>query len=86
MVVGCVVVWLCDTVYLSPQGLWHLEVVMFSINNATSRANSELLNIKAIANDPLVDPVKRMAAILEIAREYERSLTAGGFGHMTRPK
>lgn len=57
---------------------------MFCVTNVTSRANSELLNIKAIANDPVVDPVKRMAAIVEIARKYEASISAGGFGHLTK--
>lgn len=57
---------------------------MFSVTNVTSRANSELLNIKAIANDPAVDPVKRMAAIVEIARKYEASISASGFGYLTK--
>lgn len=50
---------------------------MFSVTNVTSRANSELLNIKAIANDPAVDPVK-------IAHEYEASISASGFGYLTK--
>lgn len=57
---------------------------MFCVTNVTSRANSELLNIKAIANDPAVDPVKRMAAIVKIAHEYEASISAGGFGYLTK--
>lgn len=59
---------------------------MFHITNVTSRANSDMLSIDLVIENTRLSSVERMARILQIAKDYENSVSGGRFEHLTRTK
>ena len=55
---------------------------MYGPTNVNSRANSDLLSIRMIADNVALSPEQRMARIVEVAREYAGSVEGSGFGHL----